>query len=71
MKAEQIDSSNHKSIRVEVEVRTGVTVKEATKIGTITVQIAETEVSTDKIKVGLDMNQDMNRIIGEVILEEM
>ena len=29
------------------------------------------EVSTDKIEVGLDMNQDKNRIIGEVILEEM
>ena len=49
----------------------GVTVREATKIGTITDQIAETEVSTDKIEVGLDMDQDMNRIIGEVILEEM
>ena len=70
---EQIDNSNHKSIRVEVEVRTGITVRDATKIGRdkITDQIAETEISTDKIEVGLDMDQDMNRIIGEVILEEM
>ena len=33
----------------------------------ITDQIAETEDNTDKTEVG----QDMNRIIGEVILEEM
>ena len=59
---EQIENSNQKSIRVEVEVRTGVTVREATKIGTdkITDQIVETEVSTDKIELGLDMNQDTN-----------
>ena len=70
---EQIDNSNHKSIRVEVDVRTGVSVREATKIGThlITDQIADTEVSADKTEVGLDINQDRNRIIGEVILEEM
>ena len=62
---------NHKSIRVEVEVRKGVTVREATKIGTdrMTGQIAETEDSTDKREVGLDMNNDTKRIIGEVILE--
>ena len=64
-----MDNSNNKSIKVEVEVRTGVTVKEATKIGPITDQITETEHSTDKIEVGLDMNQDTNRIIGK--LEEM
>ena len=34
-------------------------------------QIAESEVSTDEIEVGLDKNQNMNRIIGEVILGEM
>ena len=70
---EQIDNSNHKAIRVEVEVRTEVTVREATKIDRdiITDQTAETVVSTDKIEVGLDMNHDMSRIIGEVILEEM
>ena len=70
---EQIDNSNHKSIRVEVEVRTGVTVREVTKIGTDKIKdhIAETAVGTDKIEVGLDMNQDMNRIMGEVILEGM
>ena len=37
----------------------------------MTGQIAETEDSTDKIEVGLDMDHDMNRIIGEVILERM
>ena len=70
---EQIDNSSHKSIRVEVVVRTGITVREATKIGRdkITDQITETEDSTNKIEVGLDMNQDMNRIIGGVILEGM
>ena len=69
---EQIDSSNHKSIRVEVEFRTGITVSEVTKIGTdkITDQKAETEDITDKIEVDLDMNQDTNRII-DVILEGM
>ena len=41
--------------------------REATKIGKdkITDQIAVTEISTDKIEVGLDMNHDKNRIIGE------
>ena len=70
---EQICNSNHKSIRVEVEVRTGVTVREATTMGRdkITDQIAETEFSTDKIEVGLGMNQDMKRIIREVIFAEM
>ena len=67
---DQIDNSNHKSIRVEVEVRTEITVRETTKIGTdkITDQIVETEDSTDKIETGLHMNQDINRIKGEVIL---
>ena len=70
---EQIDNSSHKSIRVEVEVRTGVTVREIIKKGRdkMTDQIAETEVSTDEIEVGLDVNHNMNRIIGEVILERM
>ena len=55
------------------EVRTGVTVSETITIGTdrMTDQIAETEVGTDKIEVGLGMNHDMNRIKGEVILEGM
>ena len=62
---DQIDSSNHKLIRVEAEVRTETTIRETTKIGTdkITDQIVGTEDSTDKIETGLDMNQDMNRII--------
>ena len=69
---EHIDNSNHKYIRVEVEVRTGATVREVTKIGTdkIVDQIAETEDSTDNIEVGLDMSHDTNRIIGEVIYRE-
>ena len=65
---EQKDNSNHKSIRVEVEVRTVITVREIVRLGTdlITDQIAGTENNTDKIEVGLDMN----KILGEVILEE-
>ena len=65
---EQIEISNHKSIRVEVEVRTGITIREIIQIGTdqITGQIAETEANTDKTEVGLDTN----KIIGEVTLEE-
>ena len=70
---DQIDNLDHKSIRVEVETRTEIIVKETTKIGRdkITDQIVETEDSTDKIGIGLNMNQDMNRIIGEVILKGM
>ena len=65
---EQTHSSNHKSIRVEVEVRTEITVRETIRIGTgqITGQTVETEDNTDKTEVGLDMN----KIIGEVTLEE-
>ena len=62
---EQIDNSNPKSIRVEVEVTTGITIRETIKISRD--QIAETEDNTDKTEVGLDMNT----IIEEVILEEM
>ena len=63
---EQTDNSNHRSIRVEVEVRTEITTKETIRIGTdqITGQIAEIE---DKTEVGLDMS----KIIGELILEQM
>ena len=70
---DQIDNSNHKSISIEVEVRTGITIRKTIKISTdkITDQIVETEDSTDRIEIGLDMNQDTNRVIGEVILEEM
>ena len=65
---EQIDNSNPKSIRVEVEVKTEITIRETIKIGTgqITDQTAETEDNTDKTEVGLDMNE----FIEEVILEE-
>ena len=66
---EQTDNSNHRSIRVEVEVRTEITIKETTKIVTdqITGQTAETEDNTDKAEVGLGMS----KILGEVILWEM
>ena len=66
--ADQIDNSNLKSIRVEVEVKTEITIRETIKIGTdhITDQTAETEDNTNKTEVGLDMN----KIIEEVILEE-
>ena len=73
---EQIDSSNPKSIKVEVEVTTEITTRgvttEITTRGTIrtgtdqiTGQIVETEDNTDKTEVGLDTN----KIIEEVILE--
>ena len=66
---EQTDNLNHKSIRVEVEVRTGTTIREIIRIDTdlITDQIAETEDNIDKTEAGLGMN----KILGEVILEEM
>ena len=65
---EQIDNSNHKSIRVEVEVKTGITIRETIRIGRdlIIDQIAVTEDNTDKTEVG----PDTNKIKGEVILEE-
>ena len=61
---EQIDNSNPKSIRVEVEVKTEITIRETIKIDRD--QIPVTEDNTDKTEVGLDMNI----IIEEVILEE-
>ena len=68
MIVKQIDSSNHKSIRVEVWVRTEITIREIISIGTdqVTGQIAETEDNTDETEVGLSTN----KIIGEVILKE-
>ena len=65
---EQIDNSNHKYIRVEVEVRTGITIRGTIKIDTdqITSQTAEKGDSIDKTEVG----PDISKIIGEVILEE-
>ena len=64
---EQTDNSNHKSIRVEGEVRTGITIRETIRIGTdlITDQIVETEDNTDRTEGG----PDMNKILGEVILQ--
>ena len=68
---EQTDNSNHKYIRVEVEVKTEITItiKGTIRIGTdqITGQIAETEDNTDKREVGLGMSKNL----GEVILEAM
>ena len=66
--AEQIDSSNSKSIKVEVEVRTEITTRETIRTGTdqITGQIVVIEDNTGKTEVGLDVN----KIIGEVISEE-
>ena len=65
----QVDSSNHTSIKIEVEVRTEITIRGTIKIGTdqITDQIVVTKNNTDRIEVGLDTN----KIIGEVTLEEM
>ena len=65
---EQTDNLNHKSIREEVEVRTEITIKEIIRVDTdqITVQIAETGDNIEKTEAGLGMN----KILGEVILEE-
>ena len=65
----QVDSSNHKSIRVEIEVRTEITIRGTIRTGINQVidQIAVTEDNTDKTEVGLDMN----KIIGEETLEEV
>ena len=63
------DSLNHRSITVEIEVKTEIAIKDTIRIGAdqTTSQIAETGDNTDQTEVGLDMN----KIIGEVILEEM
>ena len=64
---EQTDSSNHKYIRVEVEVKTKITItiKETIRTGTdqITGQIAETEDNTDKTEVGLGMSKILREVI--------
>ena len=59
---------NPKSIRVEVEVKTEITIRETSIVGTdqIEDQTAETEDNTDKLEVSLDIKN-----IEEVILEEM
>ena len=64
----QVDSSNHKSIKAEVEIRTEITFRETIRTGTdqIIDQIVVTEDNTDKTEVGLNMN----KIIGVVTSEE-
>ena len=64
----QVDSSNHKSIKVMVEVRIEITIRETIRAGTdqITGQRVVTEDNTDKTEIGLDMK----KIIAEVTLEE-
>ena len=64
----QVDSSNHKSTKIEVEARTEITLRGTIKIGIdqITGQIVVTEYSTDKTEVG----SDMSKITEEVTLEE-
>ena len=68
---EQTNDSKHKYIRVEVGVKTEITItiQETIRIGTdqIAGQIADTENNTNKAEVGLDVN----KILEEVILEEM
>ena len=63
---EQIDSSNPKSIKVDVEVRTEITTRGTIRTDTdqIAGQVVETEDNTDKTEVGLDTN----KIIREEIL---
>ena len=62
---EWVDSSKHKFIKIEVEVRIEIII--SVTIRTSIGQKVATEDNTDKIDVGLDMN----RIIGEEISEEI
>ena len=52
---EQVDSSNHKFTKIEVEVRTEIIISIAIRTGIG--QIVVTEDSTDKIEIDLDMNK--------------
>ena len=61
---EQVDSSNHKFIKIQVEVRTEVIISTTIRIGIS--QIVVTGDNTDKIEVGLSEN----RITGENTSEE-
>ena len=65
----QVDSSNHKSIKVEAEVRIEITIRGTIRTGTdqIIDHIVVTEDNTEKTEVGLGMN----KITGEVTLEEL
>ena len=58
-----MDNSNHKPIRVEVEVRTETRLREIIRIDTdqITDQIAETEGNIDMTEAGLGMNKMFRR----------
>ena len=64
------NNSNHKYIRVKVGVKTeiAITIKGTIRTGPDqkTGQVAETENHTYRTEVGLDMN----KVLGEVILEE-
>ena len=60
----QVDSSNHKFIKTEIEVRTEITIRRTIRTGTY--QTVLTEDRTDKIEVGLGTN----KIIREETLEE-
>ena len=66
---EHVDNLNHKFTKVKAEDETAVTMTDAIMISKATRrdigQIVESEDSTDRKKVGLDMN----KIIGEVISE--
>ena len=68
---ENVDSLNHKFIKVEAEDKTEVTMTDAIMISkatrTDTRQIVKTEDSIDRTEVGLGTN----KIIGEVISEVM
>ena len=80
----QVDNSKHKSIKVEVEVKTEITIRETIRRVTdqTTGQIVVTEDSTDKTEVNVNVDfssclfhmtevgPDMNKITGEVTLEE-
>ena len=60
----QVDSSKHKFINIEAEVRTEIIISIGIRTGIG--QIVKTEDSIDKIEVGLDMN----KIIGEETSKE-
>ena len=66
---EQVDNLNHTFTKVEAEDKIKVTMTDAIMISKATRtdlgQIVETEDSTDRTEVGLDMNN----IIGEIVLE--
>ena len=68
---EQVDNLSHKFTKVETEDKIGVSMTGAIMISeairTNIDQIVETEDSIDRTEVDLDMN----KIIGEVILEVM